>query len=105
MMVCSYWISGVARHHWGSTDRLMCCGPLDQTLEVQRCHEDAPLQVCLDGSNCKASGGARFDCLSMAKKPKVRHSQSRIKGPQARSDGADMMEERGEVLQRWGSPD
>ena len=31
------------------------------------------LQVCLVGSNCEAEGGARFYCLSIAKKPKVRH--------------------------------
>ena len=33
----------------------------------------SPLQVCLEGSNLEADGGARFNCLSMVKKPKVRH--------------------------------
>ena len=31
------------------------------------------LQVSNEGSNWAADGGARIDCLSMAKKPKVRH--------------------------------
>ena len=34
----------------------------------------SPLQVCHEGSNWIADGGARFDCLRMAKKPKVRHT-------------------------------
>ena len=34
----------------------------------------SPLQVCHEGSNWAADGGARFDCLSMVKKPKVRHT-------------------------------
>ena len=32
------------------------------------------LQVCLDGSNWEVEGGARFDYLSIAKNPKVRHT-------------------------------
>ena len=34
----------------------------------------SPLEVCLEGSNWAADGGTRFDCLSMAKKLKVRHT-------------------------------
>ena len=33
----------------------------------------SPLQVCHEGLNWTADRGARFDCLSMAKKPKVMH--------------------------------
>ena len=34
----------------------------------------SPQQVCLEGSKADAEGGARLDCLSMVKKPKVRHT-------------------------------
>ena len=34
----------------------------------------SPLQVCLEGLNWAADGGARFNCLSMVKKLKVRHT-------------------------------
>ena len=33
-----------------------------------------PLQVCLDGSNWEAESGVRFDCMSIAKNPKVSHT-------------------------------
>ena len=32
----------------------------------------SPVQVCLDGPNWEAEGGARLDCLCIAKNPKVR---------------------------------
>ena len=35
----------------------------------------SPLQVCLDGSNWEADRGTRFNCLSMVKKPNVRHTR------------------------------
>ena len=41
----------------------------------------SPLQVCWEESNWAADGGARFDCLSMAKNLKVRHK--RRAGPRA----------------------
>ena len=50
----------------------------------------SPLQVCLEGSNWAADGGARFDCLSMAKKPKVRHTHKA--GP--RAPKLEVMEQR-----------
>ena len=34
-----------------------------------------PRQVCLEGLKAEAEGGAKLDCLSIAKKPKVRHTQ------------------------------
>ena len=40
------------------------------------------LQVCCEGSNWAADGGTRFDCLSMAKNPKVRHThKAGLKAP------------------------
>ena len=62
----------------------------------------SPLQVCLEGSNWEADGSARFDCLSMAKKQKVRHT--RKAGLRDRSDGAEAMEqwrEDGKMSQGW----
>ena len=41
----------------------------------------SPLQVCREGSNWAADKGTMFDCLSMAKKPKVSHT--RKAGPRA----------------------
>ena len=41
----------------------------------------SPLQVCHEGWNWTADGGARFDCMSMAKNPKVRHTHKA--GPRA----------------------
>ena len=35
----------------------------------------SPLQVCWEESNWAADRGIRFDCLSMAKNPKVRHTR------------------------------
>ena len=35
----------------------------------------SPLQVCLEESNWEEEGGDRFDCLSIAKKLKVRHTR------------------------------
>ena len=35
----------------------------------------SPLQVCREGLNWVADGGIRFDCLSMVKKLKVRHTR------------------------------
>ena len=41
----------------------------------------SPMQVCHKGLNWAADGGTRFDCLSTAKNPKVRHT--RKAGPRA----------------------
>ena len=42
----------------------------------------SPLQVCRDGSNRAANRGTRFDCLSMVKNPKVRHTcRTRMRAP------------------------
>ena len=41
----------------------------------------SPLQVYCEGLNWAADGGARFDCLSMVTKLKVRHI--RMAGPRA----------------------
>ena len=35
----------------------------------------SPLQVCHEGSNLAADGGTRFNCLTMAKNPKERHTR------------------------------
>ena len=59
---------------WHPPYRLVGLCPLDHDLKTWGSHEDIPLQVCHEGSNWGADGGARFDCLSMAKKPKVRHT-------------------------------
>ena len=50
----------------------------------------SPLQVCLEGSNWEADGGTRFDCLSIVKKPKVRHTHKA--GP--RDPRQEVMEQR-----------
>ena len=34
----------------------------------------SPMHVCCEGSNWAADRGARLDCLSVAKNPKVRHT-------------------------------
>ena len=52
------------------------------------------LQVCLEGSNWAADGGTRFNCLSMAKKPKVRHTRK----AEPRALRLGVMEQR-----RWSS--
>ena len=65
-----------------STYRLVGLAPPDQDLKTCGSHEDVPpLQVCREGSNWAADGGTRFDCLSLVKKPKVRHT--RKAGPRA----------------------
>ena len=45
----------------------------------------SPLQVYHEGLNWAADGGARFDCLSIVKKLKVRHT--RKAGPRAHTLG------------------
>ena len=52
------------------------------------------LQVCLEGSKWEADGGAMFNCLSMAKKTKVRHTRK----AGSRDPRMEVMEQR-----RWGS--
>ena len=54
----------------------------------------SPLQVCCEGSNWAADGGARFDCLSMAKKLKVRHTRK----AEPRAQRLGVMEQR-----QWSS--
>ena len=51
----------------------------------------SPLQVCNEGSNWEADGGARFNCLSMVKNLKVRHT--RKAGPRSPRVGL--------MVQRW----
>ena len=54
----------------------------------------SPLQVGHEESNWAADVGARFDCLSTVKNVKVRHThQGWTEGPQAESDGAEVMEQ------------
>ena len=60
--------------HWCSTDRLVGLGPPDQNLEPWRSHEDVPPAVVPSVVNWETDGGTRFDCLSMAKTRKVRHT-------------------------------
>ena len=74
--------------------RLVGLGPLNKNLKAWRSNEDVPLQVCLAGSNWEVDGGARFDCLSMTKKPKVRHThKAGLRDPRL-----EVMEQR-----RWSS--
>ena len=49
---------------------------------------------CCDGSNWAGDGGARFDCLSMVKKLKVRHThKAELRAPRM-----------GVIVQRqWGN--
>ena len=62
----------------------------------------SPLQVCLEGLNWEADGGARFDCVSMAKKPKVRHTSKA--GPMdARLEVMEQRREDGKTSQGWHS--
>ena len=44
-------------------------------MEARGAMKMSTLQVCLDGSNCKADGGAKFGCFRVAKKPNVRHTR------------------------------
>ena len=56
----------------------------------------SPLQVCHEGSNWEADGGARFDCLSMdGEMEGEAHPQGRTEGPQAWSDSTEAIEQRG----------
>ena len=54
----------------------------------------SPLQMCLEGFNWAADGGTRFDCLSMVKKRKVRHTHK----AEPRVPRLSVMEQR-----RWSS--
>ena len=61
--------------HWHSSNGLMCFGPPNHNLEARGCHEDVPPTSVPRWIKLEGEGGARLDCCSMVKKPKVRHTR------------------------------